>query len=122
MLLKAQSRKKLHEYKIEKVLVVDDNDQLVGLITTKDIEKSQNKPNACKDSLGRLRVGAVVGTAANTKDRVTALAREGVDVVVVDTAHGHSQGVLDMVKWVKENFLIYKLSVVILQQLKQLRI
>ncbi|QLE78570.1 IMP dehydrogenase [Francisella sp. Scap27] len=97
-------KKKLHEYKIEKVLVVDDNDQLVGLITTKDIEKSQNKPNACKDSLGRLRVGAAVGTAANTKDRVTALAREGVDVVVVDTAHGHSQGVLDMVKWVKENF------------------
>ncbi|AXA33643.1 IMP dehydrogenase [Francisella adeliensis] len=97
-------KKKLHEYKIEKVLVVDDNDQLVGLITTKDIEKSQNKPNACKDSLGRLRVGAAVGTAANTKERVTALAREGVDVVVVDTAHGHSQGVLDMVEWVKENF------------------
>ena len=94
-------KKKLHEYKIEKVLVVDDSEQLVGLITTKDIEKSQNKPNACKDSLGRLRVGAAVGTASDTKDRVAALAAVGVDIIVVDTAHGHSQGVLDMVKWVK---------------------
>lgn len=97
-------KKKLHEHKIEKVLVVSDAGELVGLITTKDIEKSQDKPNACKDSLGRLRVGAAVGTAANTKDRVNALAEEGVDVIVVDTAHGHSQGVLDMVKWVKDTY------------------
>ncbi len=97
-------KKKLHEHKIEKVLVVNDIGKLVGLITTKDIEKSQNKPNACKDSLGRLRVGAAVGTATNTKERVTALDKAGVDVVVVDTAHGHSQGVLDMVKWVKDTY------------------
>ncbi|MGQ4002212.1 IMP dehydrogenase [Francisellaceae bacterium CB300] len=97
-------KKKLHEHKIEKVLVVNEAGELVGLITTKDIEKSQNKPNACKDSLGRLRVGAAVGTAANTKDRVAALNKAGVDVVVVDTAHGHSQGVLDMVKWVKDTY------------------
>ena len=97
-------KKTLHEHKIEKLLVVDDNQQLIGLITTKDIEKSQNKPNACKDSLGRLRVGAAVGTAADTKDRVKALANQGVDLIVVDTAHGHSQGVLDMVKWVKESY------------------
>lgn len=97
-------KKKLHEHKIEKLLVVNDQGELVGLITTKDIERSQNKPNACKDSLGRLRVGAAVGTASDTKDRVTALAAEGVDIIVVDTAHGHSQGVLDMVKWVKDNY------------------
>lgn len=97
-------KKKLHEHKIEKLLVVNEQGELVGLITTKDIERSQNKPNACKDSLGRLRVGAAVGTATNTKERVTALAAEGVDIIVVDTAHGHSQGVLDTVKWVKENY------------------
>ncbi|WP_150463834.1 IMP dehydrogenase [Francisella sp. XLW-1] len=97
-------KKKLHEHKIEKLLVVNEQGELVGLITTKDIERSQNKPNACKDSLGRLRVGAAVGTAADTKERVTALAAEGVDIIVVDTAHGHSQGVLDMVNWVKENY------------------
>ena len=97
-------KKKLHEHKIEKVLVVNDAGELVGLITTKDIEKSQNKPNACKDSLGRLRVGAAVGTAANTKERVAALDKAGVDVVVVDTAHGHSQGVLDIVRWVKDTY------------------
>ena len=97
-------KKSLHEHKIEKLLVVDSKGELVGLITTKDIERSQNKPNACKDSLGRLRVGAAVGTAENTKERVTALAAEGVDIIVVDTAHGHSQGVLDMVKWVKDTY------------------
>lgn len=97
-------KKKLHENKIEKVLVVNDDFELIGLITTKDIEKSQNKPMACKDHLGRLRVGAAVGTASDTKKRVAALAREDVDIIVVDTAHGHSQGVLDMVKWVKKNY------------------
>lgn len=97
-------KKKLHEHKIEKVLVISDNNELIGLITTRDIEKSQNKPMACKDSLGRLRVGAAVGTASDTKARVEALANEGVDIIVVDTAHGHSQGVLDMVRWVKDNY------------------
>ncbi|MED7818654.1 MULTISPECIES: IMP dehydrogenase [unclassified Francisella] len=97
-------KKSLHEHKIEKLLVVGNEGELIGLITTKDIERSQNKPNACKDSLGRLRVGAAVGTAENTKERVAALAAEGVDIIVVDTAHGHSQGVLDMVKWVKDTY------------------
>lgn len=97
-------KKSLHEHKIEKLLVVSNEGELIGLITTKDIERSQNKPNACKDSLGRLRVGAAVGTAENTKERVAALAAEGVDIIVVDTAHGHSQGVLDMVKWVKDTY------------------
>ncbi|AFJ43670.1 IMP dehydrogenase [Francisella orientalis] len=97
-------KKKLHEHKIEKLLVVNEQGELVGLITTKDIERSQNKPNACKDSPGRLRVGAAVGTAVDTKERVAALAAEGVDIIVVDTAHGHSQGVLDMVRWVKDNY------------------
>ncbi len=94
----------LHEHRIEKVLVVNDNFELRGMITVKDIQRATDKPNACKDSQERLRVGAAVGTGADTEDRVAALAEAGVDVVVVDTAHGHSQGVLDRVKWVKANF------------------
>ncbi|MDH5394693.1 MAG: IMP dehydrogenase [Gammaproteobacteria bacterium] len=94
----------LHENRIEKVLVVDDNFHLRGLITVKDIQKASEYPNACKDNQGRLRVGAAVGVGAGTEERVTALAEAGVDVIVVDTAHGHSQGVLDRVAWVKKNF------------------
>lgn len=94
----------LHQYRIEKVLVVNDSYELVGLITVKDIQKSIDKPNACKDELGRLVVGAAVGTAGDTEARVKALVEAGVDVIVVDTAHGHSQGVLDRVKWVKTHF------------------
>lgn len=94
----------LHKYRIEKVLVVNDKFQLRGLITVKDIQKASEFPNACKDSQGRLRVGAAVGTGAGTEERVAALVAAGVDVVVVDTAHGHSQGVLDRVAWVKKNF------------------
>jgi len=94
----------LHEYRIEKVLVVDNDFHLRGLITVKDIQKATDKPNACKDSQGRLRVGAAVSVGAGTDERVEALAAAGVDVVVVDTAHGHSQGVLDRVAWVKKNF------------------
>ncbi len=94
----------LHEYRIEKVLVVDDGFHLRGLITVKDIQKATDKPNACKDSQGRLRVGAAVGVGAGTDERVEALVAAGVDVVVVDTAHGHSQGVLDRVAWVKKHF------------------
>ncbi|BBP00522.1 IMP dehydrogenase [Sulfuriferula nivalis] len=94
----------LHKYRIERVLVVNDAFQLCGLITVKDIQKSSEHPNACKDSQGRLRVGAAVGVGAGTEERVAALAHAGVDVIVVDTAHGHSKGVLDRVKWVKTNF------------------
>lgn len=94
----------LHENRIEKVLVVDDNFHLKGLITVKDIQKASEYPNACKDDQGRLRVGAAVGVGAGTEERVAALAEAGVDVIIVDTAHGHSQGVLDRVAWVKKNF------------------
>ncbi len=94
----------LHQYRIEKVLVVNDHYELVGLITVKDIQKAIDKPNACKDELGRLVVGAAVGTAGDTEARVKALAEAGVDVIIVDTAHGHSQGVLDRVKWIKSHF------------------
>ena len=94
----------LHKYRIEKVLVVNDDFQLRGLITVKDIQKATEYPNACKDDQGRLRVGAAVGTGGGTEDRVAALVAAGVDVIVVDTAHGHSQGVLDRVSWVKKNF------------------
>ena len=94
----------LHENRIEKVLVVNDKFQLRGLITVKDIQKATEYPNACKDNLGRLRVGAAVGVGAGTDERVSALVEAGVDVIVVDTAHGHSQGVLDRVKWVKKHF------------------
>jgi IMP dehydrogenase len=94
----------LHKYRIEKVLVVNDDFQLRGLITVKDIQKASEYPNACKDDQGRLRVGAAVGTGGGTEERVAALVKAGVDVVVVDTAHGHSQGVLDRVAWVKKNF------------------
>lgn len=94
----------LHEYRIEKVLVVDDNFRLRGMVTVKDIQKATDKPNACKDDQGRLRVGAAVGVGEGTDERVEALVAAGADVLVVDTAHGHSQGVLDRVAWVKKNF------------------
>ncbi|MDX1812763.1 MAG: IMP dehydrogenase [Gammaproteobacteria bacterium] len=94
----------LHKHRIEKVLVVNDAFQLRGMITVKDIQKSTDYPNACKDEHGRLRVGAAVGTGPETPDRVAALVSAGVDVIVVDTAHGHSQGVLDRVAWVKKNY------------------
>jgi IMP dehydrogenase len=94
----------LHKHRLERVLVVNDAFELRGLITVKDIQKSSEHPNACKDELGRLRVGAAVGVGAGTDERVSALAAAGVDVIVVDTAHGHSKGVLDRVKWVKTNF------------------
>src|SRR3546814_17191308 len=86
------------------MLVVDGNFHLRGLVTFRDIEKAKTYPLASKDSQGRLRVGAAVGTGADTGERVEALAAAGVDVVVVDTAHGPSRGVIDRVRWVKENF------------------
>ncbi|HSX62450.1 MAG TPA: IMP dehydrogenase [Tahibacter sp.] len=94
----------LHKHRIEKVLVVDDLFRLRGLITVKDIQKARDNPNAAKDKHERLRVGAAVGVGGDTEDRVAALVEAGVDVIVVDTAHGHSQGVLDRVAWVKRNF------------------
>lgn len=94
----------LHEHRIEKVLVVDDNFQLRGLITVKDIQKASDKPNACKDEQGQLRVGAAVGVGAGTDERIEKLVTAGVDVIIVDTAHGHSQGVLDRVAWTKRHF------------------
>ena len=94
----------LHKHRIEKVLVVNDAFELRGMITVKDIQKSTDFPRACKDEQGRLRVGAAVGTGAETADRVAALVEAGVDVIVVDTAHGHSKGVLDRVSWVKQHY------------------
>ena len=94
----------LHKHRIERVLVVNDDFHLRGMITVKDIQKSTDFPNACKDDEGRLRVGAAVGTGEGTEERVEALVNAGVDVVVVDTAHGHSQAVLDRVAWVKKNY------------------
>ena len=95
---------KLHKHRIEKVLVVNDNFQLRGLITVKDIQKATDFPNACRDSQERLRVGAAVGVGAGTEERVELLVEAGVDVVTVDTAHGHSVGVLNRVAWIKKTF------------------
>ena len=94
----------LHKHRIEKVLVVGDNHKLLGMITAKDFQKAKDFPLSCKDSAGALRVGAAVGTGADTDDRVDALVGAGVDVLVVDTAHGHSQGVLDRVRRVKKTY------------------
>ncbi|MGA2193617.1 MAG: IMP dehydrogenase [Nitrospirota bacterium] len=96
--------KLLHEHRIEKLLVVDNNYNLKGLITIKDIEKRIKYPNACKDELGRLRVGAAVGVGPEGMERATALVKAGVDVLVVDTAHGHSKGVIEQVKKLKRKF------------------
>ncbi|MDA0280905.1 MAG: IMP dehydrogenase [Proteobacteria bacterium] len=94
----------LHRHRIEKILVVDQGFVLKGLITLKDIRKSEDYPNACKDELGRLRVAAAIGTGPDSPDRIDAIIEAGVDVVVVDTAHGHSQFVLDQVKYVKGKY------------------
>ena len=94
----------LHDNRIERVLVVSDDFKLKGMITVADMMKTSDHPNACKDSEGRLRVGAAVGTGAETEERVDALVKAGVDVIIVDTAHGHSQGVLDRVAWVKGRY------------------
>jgi IMP dehydrogenase len=99
-----QAREFLHRHKVEKLLVVDDRFMLKGLITVKDIQKMIKYPNACKDALGRLRVGAALGVGRDAMDRAAALAAAHVDVLVVDTAHGHSQGVLDMVKRLRRQF------------------
>ena len=94
----------LHRNRIEKVLVVNEEFELRGLITVKDIQKAKDYPLACKDDQGRLRVGAAVGTGGDTEARIAALVEAGVDVIVVDTAHGHSAGVIERVRWIKENY------------------
>ncbi len=94
----------LHEHRIEKVLLIDDDFELKGMVTVKDIQKAQAFPNACKDVQGQLRVGASVGTTADTGDRVAALIESGADVIIVDTAHGHSQKVLDQVSLIKQKY------------------
>src|SRR5262245_38925944 len=99
-----EAREILHEKKVEKLLVVDRDYRLKGLITVKDIQKAIKYPNACKDSLGRLRCAAAVGIARDTLDRAAALVAAHVDVLVVDTAHGHSQGVLDIVQTLRRTF------------------
>lgn len=99
-----QAEQILQHYKVEKLPIVDESNKLVGLITFKDIEKKMNFPNACKDELGRLRVGAAVGVTPDTMDRVEALVHAGVDIITVDTAHGHSDGVLKTVSKIKKAY------------------
>lgn len=94
----------LHQHRIEKILVVNDAFDLRGMITVKDFDKAESFPHACKDSQGQLRVGASVGTSVDTDERVAALVRAGVDVLVVDTAHGHSRNVIERVRWIKSHF------------------
>ena len=101
---KEEIRALLHKHRIEKVLVVDNKFQLAGLITVKDMQKASEYPDACLDDAERLRVGAAVGVGDASRQRVEKLVQSRVDVIVVDTAHGHSKGVLDMVKWIKKNF------------------
>ncbi|HVW49173.1 MULTISPECIES: IMP dehydrogenase [unclassified Trinickia] len=100
----AEAKALMHSHRLERVLVVNDAFELRGLMTVKDITKQTEHPDACKDEHGKLRVGAAVGVGPENEERVAALAGAGVDVIVVDTAHGHSKGVLERVRWVKKNF------------------
>ena len=99
-----EAKRLMSQHRLERVLVVNDQFELRGLITVKDILKATEHPNACKDGEGKLRVGAAVGVGPDNDERIELLVRAGVDVIVVDTAHGHSQGVLDRVEWVKKNY------------------
>src|SRR5260221_1513504 len=101
---RAEAMKLMHQHRLERVLVVDEEFHLKGLVTVKDILKESEHPNACKDPQGKLRVGAAVGVGEGTDERVAALVEAGADVLVVDTAHGHAQGVLDRVKWIKSRY------------------
>ncbi len=103
---RAEVQKLLHEHRIEKVLVVNNKFELTGLITVRDIQRAIEKPFACKDASEQLRVGAAVGVSGDTDKRIEALVAAGVDVLVVDTAHGHSQGVIERVRWIKKNFKV----------------
>jgi IMP dehydrogenase len=99
-----ESKKLLHKHRIEKLLVVDKRGRLTGLITIKDIEKIKKYPNACKDSFGRLRVGAAVGVGPDMEERAEALVKAGADILLIDTSHGHSRNVIDAVKRLKQSF------------------
>jgi len=101
---KAKAKKLLHQYRIEKLLIVDNSERLIGLLTVKDIEKAQLHPTACKDDDGRLRVGAAIGTGEKNFERAEALIEAGTDLLVVDTAHGHSKNVIDMVKRLRKQY------------------
>ncbi len=103
---RAEVQALLHEHRIEKVLVVNDAFELKGLMTVKDIQRAMEKPLACKDASEQLRVGAAVGAGGDTEERVEALVKSGVDVLVVDTAHGHSEGVLERVRWIKKHYKV----------------
>ena len=100
----SEAKRLMNKHRLERVMVVDDNFELRGLITVKDIQKATEHPLASKDIHGKLRVGAAVGTGADNDERIELLVAAGVDVIVVDTAHGHSQGVLDRVKWIKKTY------------------
>ena len=100
----AQAKALMHSHRLERVLVINDAFELRGLMTVKDITKQTEHPDACKDEHGKLRAGAAVGVGADNEERVELLVQAGVDVIVVDTAHGHSKGVLERVQWVKQNF------------------
>ena len=101
---KQEITKLLHQHRIERLLVINNKDELKGLITVKDIQKSTDHPFACKDEHGRLRVGAAIGVGNDTEVRTELLVKAGVDVLIVDTAHGHSEGVLNRIKWIKKNY------------------
>ena len=100
----AQAKALMHQHKLERVLMINDSNELTGVFTVKDITKQNTFPNAARDAHGKLRVGAAVGVGEGTEERVELLVKAGVDVLVVDTAHGHSQGVIERVRWVKQNF------------------
>jgi IMP dehydrogenase len=101
-----EAKELMHRHRLERVLVIDEEFHLKGLVTVKDITKESEHPHAAKDPHGKLRVGAAVGVGEGTEERVAALVEAGVDVIVVDTAHGHAQGVLDRVQWIKKNFSV----------------
>jgi len=101
---KEEAKALMHKHRLERVVIVNDQNELKGLFTVKDIKKQTNFPNAARDSHGKLRVGAAVGVGPGTEERVELLVRAGVDALIVDTAHGHSAGVIERVRWVKQNF------------------
>src|SRR4029079_5058726 len=103
---RAEATNVMHQHRLERVLVVDEDFHLKGLVTVKDILKETEHPNACKDAQAKLRVGAAVGVGEGTDERVAALVEAGVDVLVVDTAHGHAQGVRDRLSWIKKKYKV----------------
>ena len=111
----------LQKHRIEKLLVVDNKQNLTGLITVKDIQKNEDYPNACKDKNGRLRVGAAIGVSSDFIDRAKALSNVDVDVVVIDTAHGHSKSVIKSIKLLKKKFHNFLLLLVMWQPVMELK-